>query len=94
MTNHPNARSTYAAGTYIMGVKKVKSSDGQIKKWMKEYAERLEKAGAIKVNRKFEDGWLVIEFRMVDKCKADRIAKEVLQDMVRSEYIFNTIIKG
>ncbi|AAB89684.1 zinc dependent phospholipase C family protein [Archaeoglobus fulgidus] len=95
LTNHPNARSTYAAGTYIMGVKKVKSSDGQIKKWMKEYAERLEKAGAIKVNRKFEDGWLVIEFRMVDKYKADRIAKEVLQDMARSEEIFQFInLKG
>jgi hypothetical protein len=80
LTKHPDAQ----VATFTAGVENVKSGNEQIKKWMKEYATRLEKAGAIKVNRKFEDGWLIIEFRMVDKSKADKIAKEILRDMARS----------
>lgn len=38
----------------------------------------------MKVNRKLKNGWMIIEFRKVDKAKADRIAKEILRDMVKS----------
>ncbi|AIG99160.1 MAG: hypothetical protein PWQ40_1559 [Archaeoglobus sp.] len=81
LTRSPNAMS---ATFSPLVAKDAKGTNVQIKKWVKEYATMLEKSGAIKVSRKFENGWLVIEFKMTDKAKADKIAEQVLRNMVKS----------
>lgn len=84
LTNHPYERVVLKTKDNSLNLKDGGMMAKWMNKWMKEYATRLEKAGAIKVNRKFENGWLIIEFKMVDKIKANRIAKEILRDMVKS----------
>lgn len=64
------------------------NSTGDVKKhfnyWMLEYAERLEKSGAIKVKTySDEEGWDMIKIETVDRQEANEIAEEILREMVK-----------
>ncbi len=79
LTQHPQEKFTSSAKNSPEHADKE-----PVNAWMVEYVKRLEKAGAIKINRKMENGWLTVEFRIVDKAKMNKVAENLLEDMVRS----------
>jgi len=81
LTNHP--RSVESISKYNTNLKHPSIGDG-INPWMLAFAKRLERCGAMKVTKKYQNGWLTIKLERMNRGLVNRIAMETLMDMVKA----------